>query len=642
MADWLHEVLAGRFPTIASAVSEIAVLKAQLDLPKGVVHVISDVHGEEKKLRHVINNASGRLRPLVEELFGEELGGKAFREFVHVLYYPTEMLQAKAEVLVEAEARYEWVLGTLERQFELVRHLVRGRRREAVWDLVPAEFAELFEVLLNFPAGGHARGMLTGQVRELSARGQGLAAVHEASRLIRGLTVEELIVAGDLGDRGPRLDRVVEYLMHLPNATVLWGNHDVSWMGACLGQEALIALVMRISLRYRRLYQLEEGYGILTKALEHLAVSVYGNDPAERFVSKREGERDALLIARMQKAAAVLEFKLQGQVIERHPEWGMEGRDLLRAIDFERGTVRIEGEEYELCDRFLPTVDPEHPNRLSVEEAHCMERLKESFMSSPRLWHHMKWLADQGRMAVVRDRAAIFHACLAVDAEGEFLPLEIDGEARRGPEQFEAVNRVVKRAFRAGRGAEEGDKDFFYYLWAGPCSPLFGKDRMATFETYFVKDKATHREVKNPWFRWIHDHDFCEKVCRAMGIAEGGLVVNGHVPVKVEEGESPVKGGGNAITIDGAFSEAYGDRGYTLILAPEGEVLAEHHAFHDPVESVRAGRDLVPTTQVVRKYDRPRRVADTEHGERLRAQIRALEGLVEAYENGELVEGGRG
>ena len=516
--------------------------------------------------------------------------------------------------------------------------MIRERRRKTVKQLAPREHRELFEVLLNYPAGGHAPVFLEVQLREMVRRRLDFSAIRSASRFIRNLTVEETIVAGDLGDRGPRLDRVVDYLLHQPHVSLIWGNHDVSWMGACLGNEALIALVMRISLRYRRLYQLEEGYGLLTKALEQLAESAYGDDPATHFVSKRSGERDPLLIARMHKAAAILEFKLQGQMIERHPEWEMDDRNLLPCIDFENSTVRLGDAVHPLRDSYLPTIDPADPNRLSPEERHCMDRLKESFTSSPRLWEHMKWVAERGCMALVRDRAVIFHACLAVDESGGFLPLGIDGHECRGPEQFPALNRVIKRAFRAGSQVTQSDLDWFYYLWAGPKSPLFGKDRMATFETYFLADESTHREVKNPWFRWIHDFGFCDRICTEMGVPKGGIIVNGHVPVKVEEGESPLKGGGNAVTIDGAFSEAYGDRGYTFILAPEGEVLAEHHAFPDPVAAVREGADLIPTMQLVRAYDRPRMVGDTEQGESLRAQIRALEELVKAYENGEIQE----
>ncbi len=638
MAEWFHSALSERYPSIESAVSEIAALKAQLELPKGVIHVISDIHGEAKKLRHVINNASGRLRPLVTELFRERLSDAEFREFLNVLYYPAEILQLKEDEFGEDVAREAWVRTTLERQFELIRVMIRDRRRKTVKLLAPKEHRELFEVLLNYPAGGHAPVFLEVQIREMVRRRIGFSAIRSASRFIRNLTVEETIVAGDLGDRGPRIDRVIDYLLRQPNVSLIWGNHDVSWMGACLGSEALIALVLRISLRYRRLYQLEEGYGLLTKALEQLAETAYADDPAEHFLSKREGERDRRLIARMQKAAAVLEFKLEGQMIERHPEWEMDDRNLMRRIDFENGTVELADGTHPLRDAYLPTVDPADPNRLSPEEQHCMDRLVESFTGSPRLWEHMKWLADRGQMALVRDRAVIFHACLAVDEDGGYLPLVIDGEERRGPEQFPALNRLIKRAFRAGGQVTQEDLDWFFYLWAGPKSPLFGKDRMATFETYFVADKATHKETKNPWFRWIHDFEFCDRICREMGVGEGGIIVNGHVPVKVEKGENPLKGGGNAVTIDGAFSEAYGDRGYTFILAPEGEVLAEHHAFPDPVAAVREGGDLIPTMSVVRGYDEPRMVGDTEEGENIRARIHALKDLVEAYESGEMQE----
>ena len=617
---------------------EIAALKAQLELPKGVIHVISDIHGEAKKLRHVINNASGRLRPLVSDLFRERLSDDEFREFLNVLYYPAEILQLKDDELADEAARERWVRSTLERQFELIRVMIRDRRRKTVKQLAPKEHRELFEVLLNYPAGGHAPVFLEVPIREMVRRRLDFSAIRSASRFIRSLTVEETIVAGDLGDRGPRIDRVIDYLIRQPNVSLIWGNHDVSWMGACLGSEALIALVLRISLRYRRLYQLEEGYGLLTKALEQLAETAYADDPAEHFLSKREGERDRVLIARMQKAAAVLEFKLEGQMIERHPEWEMDDRNLLRRIDYENGTIELQEGTYPLRDTCLPTIDPADPNRLSPEEQHCIDRLKESFTGSPRLWEHMKWLADRGQMALVRDRAVIFHACLAVDEDGGYLPLSIDGKECRGPEQFPALNRVIKRAFRDGAQVSQGDLDWFFYLWAGPKSPLFGKDRMATFETYFVEDKATHKETKNPWFRWLHDFEFCDRICREMGVAEGGIIVNGHVPVKVEKGESPLKKGGNAVTIDGAFSEAYGDRGYTFILGPEGEVLAEHHAFPDPVAAVKEGEDLIPTMSTVRGYDHPRMVGDTEEGERILAQIRALEDLVEAYESGEMQE----
>jgi len=600
MAELVHEVLASRYPTSDSVVFEIAVLKAQLEMPKGVVHVISDIHGESKKLRHVINNASGRLRPVVKQLFEGKMNDAEFQEFLHLLYYPTELLQRKAKVFEgDDEARYAWVMQVLVRQFDLIRFQMRTKRRKDIRHHAPKEFRELFEVA--------------------------------ASRFIRNLTVDELVVAGDLGDRGERIDKVIDYLMMQSNVSIIWGNHDVSWMGACLGHEALIAIVLRVSLRYRRMYQLEEGYGILTKALEMLAEDVYCDDDAEYFKPKRGGEREELLIARMQKAISIIQFKLEGQMVERHPEWNMDARNVLRMIDYERGVITLDGKEYALRDTHFPTIDPSDPNKLSEKERQCMDRLVESFTSSPRLWQHMSWVTDHGKMAVVKDRAVIFHACLAVDEDGGYLPLEVDGEDVGGVDQFKAFDRVIKRSFRKGERASQADKDWFYYLWAGPVSPLFGKDKMATFESYFIDDKAASKEIRNAWFSKIHDADFCDKVCREMGVSEEGLIVNGHVPVKVESGEDPVKRGGNAVTIDGAFSEAYGDHGYTLILAPDGVKLAEHHGLKDPKTAIRTGEDIIPTIRYIRHHENERLVKDTEQGLKIQKQIKALEGLLEAY-----------
>ena len=634
-------LLAESFPSLRAAAFEVAALRSTLALPKGVIHVISDVHGEHQKLRHVINNASGRLRPLVQALFSETLDAGAIRELLQVLYYPAEVVRLKQHAMpMPGAERMAWVSGTLERQFDIIRALIRNRRRKDVKTLMPKEFRELFEALLNAPAGGHDPQVINVQLSSLAEHDLDFAAVRGASRFIRNLGVAELIVAGDLGDRGPRIDRVIDYLARQPNVSLVWGNHDVSWMGACLGQPALIATVLRISLRYRRLYQLEEGYGLATKALERLAQQVYPDDPAIRFPSKRAGERDERLLARMQKAAAILQCKLEGQTIARHPEWGMADRDLLPRLAGDHSSILLEGVDEPLIDTHLPTVDPADPNRLSPEEYECMDRLIESFTTSPRLWEHMRWVADRGRMAMTRDRAVIFHACLPVDEAGGYLPVAIDGKELRGPAMFEAFTRVIKRAYRAGPEATEADRDWFYYLWAGPRSPLFGKDKMTTFETHFVANPETHKETKGPWFRWIHDHAFCDRVCREMGVPDGGLIVNGHVPVKVDAGENPLKDGGNAVTIDGAFSEAYGDRGYTLILAPEEDILAEHHAFPDPLAAIRDGGDIVPTMRRLRRHDRPRLVADTEEGDDLRERISALEALIEAYTSGDLLEGG--
>ncbi|HEX6184753.1 MAG TPA: fructose-bisphosphatase class III [Pyrinomonadaceae bacterium] len=634
----LLQALAAQYPTENLALAEAAALRASLSFPKGVVHVVSDVHGEYKKLRHIINNASGSLRPCVESLFEGEMTADELKQFLATVYYPHETVEHLRTSLVETGRRGEWVRRTLRRQFKVARALASNRRLEEIRALFPPERRQLFEELFFEPCTGRGEAYVDEMIHTLCRHDRDFSAVRAASRLVRNLSVAEIVVAGDLGDRGPRLDRVIDYLLQQPNVSFTWGNHDVLWMGACLGHDALMAIVLRVSLRYRRLSQLEEGYGITMQPLERLARTVYAEDPAERFQTKGVGLRDDLLMARMQKAIAVIQFKLEGQVIRRHPEWELEHRNLLHRIDAAAGTVEIQGQRHTLRDASLPTVNPEDPYALTDDEATCISRLRQSFVASSRLWQHMSFVARRGSMWVRRDHALIFHGCVPVDEEGAALALEVDGQTHSGRALFDALDLVVRRAFRKGSEATEEDKDWLWYLWTGPRSPLFGKDRMATFETYFVEDKATHKENKNPYFKLIHDPAFCARVAAEFGVSEQALIVNGHVPVRVEKGEEPVKSGGNAVTIDGAFSEAYGDRGYTLILAPERVALAEHHHFESVSDAITEGADIVPKVTTLRAYDPPRRVGDTEEGEHIRHTVAALERLVTAYERGLLLE----
>jgi len=634
----LLQALAARYPTADLALAEASALRASLTLPKGIVHVVSDVHGEYKKLRHIINNASGSLRQLVESLFAGEMSAEETQHFLAVIYYPHESVEYFRPALEDPAKRHEWVRRTLRRQFRVARALAGSQRLCELRELFPPDRRELFEELLFEPLTNRGEGYVDEMIETLSSHDRDFSAVRAASRLVRDLSISEIVVAGDLGDRGPRLDRVVEYLLQQPHVSFTWGNHDASWMGACLGQPALVATVLRISLRYRRLSQLEEGYGIIVSPLERLARTVYGDDPADCFKTKGTGLRDDLLMARMQKAAAIIQFKLEGQIIRRHPEWQLEHRNLLHRINLQAGTVEVDGREYRMRDTRLPTLDPADPYALGDEEKACVERIRQSFVSSSQLWHHMTAVVRSGAMWLRRDQALIFHGCVPVDEEGEPLPLEVDGRACAGRELFDALDRVVRRCFRKGAEEANEETDWLWYLWTGPRSPLFGKDRMATFETYFIEDKATQKETKNPYFQLIQNADFCKRLAREFDMEDDPLIVNGHVPVKIEKGEEPVKRGGNAVTIDGAFSEAYGDRGYTLILSPERIALAEHHHFESVSEAITAGADIVPKVSTVRAYDPPRRVADTEEGESVRRRIAALEQLADAYEQGELLE----
>jgi fructose-1,6-bisphosphatase III len=620
--------LAERFHNIDAAIAEIARLSAVLTLPKGTIHVISDIHGEDKKLRHVINNASGTLRPLVEKLFASKMSPQQLAEFITVIFYPAEVTERLELTTADPESIRAFASRVLPYQLELVRVLASRYSLRRATHSFPAEYVALLFEMMNSPTIERGHEFFSAIVDELHQRGKVLNLIHVISRLVRNLAVYELIIGGDCWDRGPRGDRVVDYLQRQPNVSFIWGNHDAEWIGACLGNDALLCSVLRFSLRYRRLAQLDEGYGIPLTPLEYLASTVYANDPAAQFIPKPDGLRPKLLVARMQKAIGIIQFKLEGQQIARNPQWILDHRRLLHRIDQKSGTIEVDGAVYPLRDRLFPTIDPANPYELSPEEKETLRRLRESFSSSQKLFNHIQYLASIGSMYLVRDDHLMFHACIPCDAKGEFLPMQIDGRNLRGRAMFDAVQRVIMRAVDKRR---EPDLDLLWYLWGGPRSPLFGKDRIATLERDYIADEKTHRETKDPYFQLINEVEFCDKVLAEFGVdSRRGLIVNGHVPVKIEAGESPLKHSGKAITIDGAFSEAYGDHGYTLVLESDRTVLAKHHHFDSVEAAIRDGVDIVPSVTVIRQGP-VRRTGDTERGRELKSEIEMLTRLIEAY-----------
>ncbi len=666
--------------TPGAALAQIARLRGELHLPRGAVHVISDVHGEDKKLRHIINNASGTLRPLVERMFRDRFTADELREFVTLLFYPAEIVAAMerdaraceqpqvsgSDVRVAgAEARRSpgtvspggvrtgasadsspghpdsqsgcpdrhWALRTIRAIFEVVRELAGRYSLARVRSVMPAEYVELFAELLLEPSSHRGAGYTEAIVDELIRRGHVLPAIHMACRVVRNLAIDELIIAGDCWDRGPRGDRVVDYLMRQPNVSIVWGNHDVAWLGAALGHEALICHVLRVSLRYRNLSQIEEGYGITMQPLEKLAREVYGSDAAEHFGGKGTGLRDAVTIARMQKAAAVMQFKLEGQMIARQPRWEMEHRRLLHRIDLEKGVIEVDGKVWPMRDTHLPTLNRADPYALTAEERACIERLRQSFVASAKLWEQVRFLVRHGSMVLRRDDLLIFHGCLPCDEKGGFLPMPIGDKLLAGRELFEEIERQVIAMLGNTRALQQRDLDLLWYLWSGPASPLFGKDRITTLESYFIADKSTHKETKNAYFSLLHEPWFCDQVLAQFGVPTAtGLIVNGHVPVKIEQGESPMKRSGKAITIDGAFSKAYGDHGFTLLVEADRIELARHHHFDSVEAAVREGVDIVPAVTTIRRFEQPKLVKDTDLGTELVARIGLLEKLVQAYQ----------
>jgi fructose-1,6-bisphosphatase III len=622
------------YPTIDAAVAEIARLSAQLTLPMGTVHVISDIHGEYVKLRHVINNASGTLRPLVERLFADALSPPEMQEFLSVLFYPRETLARQAERLGETEKQRAYWQRLVLHLLTLIRTLSRRYTHQRVEHVFPIEYRDVLREMLHGRTGdieGHYVGAM---VDTLAKEGRIIQFVRLIVRVVRNLAIDELIIAGDFWDRGSRGDRVMDYVMRQPNVAITWGNHDAAWLGACLGHEALIAHVLRISLRYRRLSQLEEGYGIVIQPLEHLVRTVYADDPAACYQTKGTGLRDNLLMARMHKAAAVMQFKLEGKVIERNPQFDMNHRRLLHSFDLEKGIVEVDGVSRRLRDTHFPTINPSQPYELSSEERACLDRIRESFRASQKLFEHMQYLVNHGAMYLCRDDNLIFHGCVPVDEQGAFLSFPIDGQEYKGRDLFDAIERVVVRSLDS---RAEKDLDLLWYLWGGPKSPLFGKDRITTLENDLFEDKECHAEKKNPYFQLIHEVAFCEKILAEFGAdPKRGLIVNGHVPVKIEEGESPLKKSGKAITIDGAFSAAYGDHGYTLVLEAGRTFLAKHHHFESVEAAVKDGVDIIPAILEVRHFEPPRRVANTEEGLRIRSEIDLLQRLLLAYRTNKL------
>ncbi len=632
----LLRALSAQFPNVDSAMAEIARLSAVLTLPKGTIHVISDIHGEDNKLRHVINNASGTLRPLVERMFKARMDPKQFQEFLTLSFYPAEVIERmEHKPMPRADVR-AFALRTLRSQFELVRVLTARYSLKRAMEVFPPEYKELLVEMLHVPTTERGPEFVEAIVDKLLERGRVLHLIHLVGRLVRNLAIRELIIGGDCWDRGPRGDKVVSYLRQQPNVSFIWGNHDVAWLGASLGHDALICHVLRISLRYRRISQLDEGYSIPLTPLEHLVGAKYADDPAKYFMPKTPGMRSMELIARMQKAAAIMQFKLEGQMLERNPQWELEHRRLLHQIDYKAGRITIDGQTYDLRDTNLPTIDPKDPYTLCEDEVTCLNRLRNSFLSSQKLHEHMRYIVGHGSMYLVRDDHLIFHGCVPCDAAGNFLPMPIDGKLAAGREMFDTIDHVVRRALSH---RDLPDLDMLWYLWSGPRSPLFGKDRIATLERDLVADEKPHHETKDPYFALINESWFCDKVLAEFGVdAPQALIVNGHVPVKIEKGESPLKRSGKAITIDGAFSEAYGDHGFTLVLESGRTLLVKHHHFESVEAAVRDGVDIIPSVTVIRTWDAPRRIGDTERGEELRCQIDMLQRLIDAYNGNRLRE----
>ncbi len=642
----LLQLLSGHFSTITAAHIEMVNLSAILALPKGTDHYLSDIHGAYEQFDHILRHASGAVRRKIAQTFGDELPLAEQIELAMLVYYPERKLRHAIEGAADPQA---WMAEQIVRLARVARTAAQKYTRSKLRKRLDPRRAYVLEELLSESQSDNTQKELYYRniVSSIVTLGEGEAVIVTLAELIRSLVVDRLYILGDIYDRGPAAERVIERLMAHHSVTILWGNHDISWMGAAAGCEALIANVVRLSMRYATMETLLDGYDISLRSLARFADATYGDDPCERFRPKAGSsleEYEPEAIARMHKAIAIIQLKLEAQVIRRHPEYGMEDRLVLDGVDLRAGTLTVGGVTYPMLDTNWPTLNPDDPAALTEGEAAVVADLRAQFRGSARLQAHIRYLYSYGSLFLVRDGNLLFHGYLPVDETGAFISFPLGGEELAGPALMECFERLARQAFFShDEAARQEGQDALWYLWCGPQSPLFGRSRMTTFERYVVADPAAHEEPKGPYYALRDDEAFCRRVLAAFGAdPEQGRIINGHTPVKVRKGERPLLAGGRLIVIDGGMSEAYqpvtGIAGYTLIGNSHELLLAAHEAFMDAETMIREGSDPTPTTERVTSYPRRLMIADTDTGRMLRGQLEDLHKLVEAYRSGVLVE----
>ena len=645
------KLLRRQYPTAREASAEIIRLRAVLQLPKGTEHFLSDIHGEHAAFLHMLRNASGVIKQKIADLYRDVLPSHERDMLCTLIYYPEEKLGLlKRQGVVNGE----WYRITILRLMEIARLMTVKYTRTHVRAALPADLGELLEELLLREPVHDKQLYYSEMIDSITECGQSDAVIIELSRIIQYLAIDRLHIIGDIYDRGPRADLIMDALMAHHSVDVQWGNHDIVWMGAAAGSRACIAQVLVTQVKYGNLDALEVGYGISLRALATFADTVYADDPCAEFLPRTvEGDatEDSMELARMHKAAAVLLFKLEGQLLLRHPEYGMQERLLLGRIDYSAGTIALGGRTLPLSSCRFPTIDPADPYALSEGEREVMERMQAAFEHSDKLQAHVKFLFAAGSMYLSVNGNLLYHGCIPMDEDGGFmeLPLDVgDGRRPRGREALDAAERLVRQGYfaRAGSRARRDGQDLMYYLWCGPASPLFGKARMATFERYFVDDPEARSERKNPYYALVDSEDAARRILAAFGLdPDTGHIINGHVPVQVKKGESPLHAGGRLLVIDGGLSRAYqsvtGIAGYTLIFTSHALLMVAHQPFESTTRAITDEQDIHSVQTVVEQMPRRLRIADTDQGARLRERIEDLTGLTEAFASGAIKEGDR-
>ncbi len=638
--DYL-KLLAKEYPTVRLACSEIINLRAIMGLPKGTEYFFSDLHGEYEAFLHLLKSSSGIIREKIRQTFGYIISEEEQMELANLIYYPDRVMN---KMTLAGKNTEDWQKVTIYRLVRICKEVSSKYTRSKVRKKMPLEFTYAIDELLHVDDNDENKKVYYSEIiqtiLDVEIADKFIIALCE---LIQNLTIDNLHIIGDIFDRGPRADIIMNALMRFHDVDIQWGNHDISWMGAATGNLASICVVLRIAISYNSFDVLEDGYGINLRPLSMFAANVYRDDPCLRFQPKILDENiydavDPGLAAKMHKALAVMQFKMEGQIIKRHPDYQMEERMLLNHVNFEKGTVSIGGKEYPMLDMNFPTVDPKDPLRLTAEEEELLNTLALSFKHSELLHRHIKFLYSHGALYKCCNSNLLYHGCIPMKKDGSFEEMVIDGVSYSGKALMDFIDQRIQKAYFLPETDPEKAKcrDFMWYLWCGAKSPVFGKDRMTTFEHYFVEDKATHKENMNPYYRLSQEEEYCDKILKEFGLpTKGSHIINGHVPVKIKDGETPVKAGGKLYVIDGGLSKAYqsktGIAGYTLIYNSHHLALAEHKSF-DPT------KENTPKVSIVEKMKRRVMVADTDMGVILAAQIEDLKELVHAYREGILKE----
>lgn len=638
--------LANQYPTIAAASTEIINLQSILNLPKGTEHFLTDIHGEYEQFKHVLKNGSGSVRGKIDDEFGNTLSNSDKKSLATLIYYPLE----KLEIVMQKEENIEdWYKITLHRLVQITKRVSSKYTRSKVRKALPKDFAYIIEELITEKAEIQDKEAYYNEIIHTIIRiGRAPEFIEALSNLIQRLVIDHLHIVGDVYDRGSGPHIIIDTLRKYHSVDVQWGNHDIVWMGAASGELACIANVIRMAARYGTLDTLEEGYGINLIPLATFAMETYADTDCSSFAIKYNKDyntKDLSLDMKMHKAIVILQFKLEGQLIIRRPEFGMENRLLLDKINYENKTIVIDGVSYEMKDVDFPTVDPEHPYDLTHEESLLMERLRQAFVRCEKLQEHVRFLFAKGSLYKVSNSNLLYHGCVPMDENGDFYKVNIFGKEYQGKALYDVLESYARKGYYATQDIHEKSKgqDILWYIWGSPNSPVFGKDKMTTFERYFINDKKSHIEVKNSYYRLYDNEEILNKILKEFGLpAEHSHIINGHVPVELKKGESPMKCGGKLLIIDGGFSKAYQEKtgiaGYTLIANSHGMRLVAHEPFESTEAAILRESDIFSDNYMVETSMFRKRVADTDIGTELKESIFQLEELLNAYREGVLPE----